>query len=186
MAKKRDPYPAATVKAVCGILGVKREQLRRYESYGAPRNEDGSWDLTQLVPWLLGHERDRLKREETKAVDALELERRERAMSMKLRRQELQGELGPLKHFRKVVWGTFRGFRRRLEAFPRAVAQDLAELTPRRLEMRLEEKVRDLLDSFSSSLTAQAGEAPPAEKPKRRKKKPAKKRAARKRKAAKK
>lgn len=164
-------YSRCELKDLVAILGTDRKQIMRYVGYGLPRAADGTFDLAVAVPWLRNHDEQRHKAEQAAGVDAQEILRRERAQMMALRRQERQNEVAPVEHFRGQLWDLFRGFRSRLESFPRAVAQDLASLAPRQHQLAHEDRLRELLSSFAAGVAAEAGREPQRPHTRKRKRK---------------
>lgn len=164
-AEARDAaYERCLGKDLCALLGFTRKQLTRYQGYGAPRNEDGSWNLFVFLPWFVQHERDRLKDEGEKAVDALELQRRAKAQLSELELEEKKGLVGPVEHYKRTIWNMFHGFARSLEAFPRRVAGKLANLDARDHEIRHAQEVREFLAGCENEMVAVAGDEPAKKK----------------------
>ena len=161
---KAEAYAHCLGKDLLGLVGGDRKQLVRYQTYGAPRNEDGSYNLALFIPWLREHDRDRLKKEQETAVDALEESRR---IGVERQRRQLareKGELAPVEHFEGDLRAMFGGMRRALEAWPNLLAPHLAGLDPRQVQVGLRKEVRKFLAS------AAEGRLALAPKPRRKKK----------------
>lgn len=142
-------YASCAVKDVCAILGVQRTQLQRYIGYGMPVTADGTYNLATTVQWVLAHERQRLKAEQAKGVDALEQMRQVDADRKRLEYAELRGELGPVAHFESVQAQIFGQMRREMESWPSVLAPRLAGHEPRQVQAMLGAEVRKLLERFA-------------------------------------
>lgn len=94
--RRAEAYARCTPGDLCALLGAGREQLRRWVSYGLPRNEDGSYNLGTFLPRLLDHERERLKAAAAPAISALEQMRLLDAAHKQRQAAVERGELGPV------------------------------------------------------------------------------------------
>ncbi|GEM_PF-2441229 len=147
----RTAYRRCSGEDLRGMVGCTRMQLTRYQSYGAPRNEDNTWNLGQFLPWLLEHERARVRKEGEKAVDALEVQRRIKAQRMELDLAEKREQVYPVDRFKQWIWDYYHGVSSRLQSWPRTVAHTREE------ELRLAEAMKKLLKSFDDELAGITG-----------------------------
>lgn len=147
----RAAYRRCSGEDLRGLIGCTRMQLTRYQSYGAPRNEDNTWNLGQFLPWLLEHERARIRKEGEKAVDALEVQRQIKAQRMELDLAEKREQVYPVDRFKQWIWDYYHGVSSRLQSWPRTVAHTREE------ELRLAEAMKKLLKSFDDELAGITG-----------------------------
>ena len=71
IARMRDALESLPLTLVCEVMGVARQIVYEWVEKGAPRNEDGSFNLAEFVKWRL----DELLNRSYGEADSPELER---------------------------------------------------------------------------------------------------------------
>lgn len=160
-AAREEVLTGASQVELCRVLDVKRQQVKRYEQKGMPRNPDGTYDLTRCVPWLKDHERELYEQQKEVNVTALEVRRQIAAEADALKLQEHKGDVAPVDHFESVIWRLFGGFKARLESWPRRVAKTKAQ------EKHLSKELKKLLGEFSDGTASLLEDTRPKRKRRR-------------------
>lgn len=156
-SKLQEAYRRCAGEDLRGLIGCSRMQLTRFQTYGAPRNEDGSYSLAQFLPWLLEHERARIRKEGEKAVDALEVYRQARAEEAQLSMARRRGEVLSAALVESEEERAGRVVSEELLAWGNRLAPRLAGLEPRAVQAILVDESRRVLDRLSAAVsTAQA------------------------------
>lgn len=152
----RAAYRRATGEDLRGLLGCTRMQLTRYVAYGMPRNEDGTYNLAMALPWLLEHERARVRKEGEKAVDALEVYRRSRAEEAQLAVARRKGEVLPADLVENEEERAGRVVAEELLSWENTLAPRLAGLEPRAIKAILADEARRVLDRLVAAVSTAA------------------------------
>lgn len=93
------------------MLGVSREAVRLWTNEGAPRRDDGSYLVAEIVTWLREKDR-RALRDETAPKEAQERARKTRTEAdiKELEYQERLGQLLPVAEFQRQIDLIIGGF----------------------------------------------------------------------------
>lgn len=145
-----------TGKAVSEAVGVTTKSITRWSQAGCPRNSDSTYNLPQVIAWLLERERAedcRAKDESSESQKWLTEFRKERACLARLEREEIEGQIVRAEEVRKGAFNTARAVRDGLLNIPHRVAPILAgESDPNQVASILNREIREALEEISRAL----------------------------------
>ena len=163
--KKRDiltDFSSLTGKDTARAMGVVPRTVMRWNQAGCPRNDDGTYDLPEVVEWLLEREKKSspVSESENEAQKWLTEFRKERARLARIERHVAEGKYILAESVRRGAESAGRSVRDSfLNIPPRVATVVAAESNANTVEKILTNEIRGVLEELSRHLETATNEA---------------------------
>lgn len=165
MTKPRAKRPKSTgtadsIRQAAATLRIPLDTLREAKAAGCPAFRGGRVRLHEFTAWIADPANSELMKERLSDIDAVNLDiARERLRILRIKADSQERVLIPAAEVKRTVQQAVFGFKRKILALPRRMAQRvMCETDPIQVEQILYDECWDALDELSKGEWAAPGE----------------------------
>lgn len=150
-AKEQNPYVVDRIEDVADKFSVSTRTVGYWKRDGMPQTEDGKYDIRDIQEWRRNRKGRPGPDEEKQGELELwqTLERKQKALKAELEFKKLKGELIPREQVERGLIEASTVIKRSLINMPREIVPKLLGLNPKQIEMKLMERVKEIIQSFA-------------------------------------
>lgn len=135
---------------VAKFFKVRRRTVERWVAESMPTREDGRYDIRAIYLWRETREKQK-KLPFDKKINWEDIKEEYQAKIKKLEYEKLVGDVIPKEEVERERVARIIAVKRKLLSLPRALALQLVGLDPREIEVRLNERIGEIIDAFAGN-----------------------------------